>query len=106
MRQWVLSFPYPLRLLFASKRIATGKHAGRKVVTLQALPGEAGPLEGDAGKVGGFPLHAGIAAEAHESPKIERLCRYIARPAISVNCRAKTPRRRLRTRRLSRRLHE
>ena len=31
-------------------RIATGKHAGRKVVTLQTLPGDAGPLEGDAGK--------------------------------------------------------
>ena len=53
------------------------------MVTLQTLPGDAGPLEGDAGKVGGFSLHAGIAAQAHESPKLERLCRYIARPAIS-----------------------
>ena len=35
-------------------RIATGKHAGRRVVTLQTLPGDAGPLEGDAGKVDGF----------------------------------------------------
>ncbi len=34
-------------------RIATGRDAGRKVVTLQTLPGDAGPLEGDAGKVGG-----------------------------------------------------
>ncbi len=25
-------------------RIATGPHAGRKVVTLQTLPGDAGPL--------------------------------------------------------------
>jgi len=33
--------------------------------------------------VGGFSLHAGVAAEAHESQKLERLCRYIARPAIS-----------------------
>lgn len=37
----------------------------------------------DAGKVGGFSLHAGVAAEAHESQKLERLCRYITRPAIS-----------------------
>ncbi|MEI7100135.1 transposase, partial [Klebsiella pneumoniae] len=40
-------------------------------------------LEGDAGKVGGFSLHAGVAAEAHESHKLEKLCRYITRPAIS-----------------------
>ena len=31
--------------------------------------------EGDAGSVGGFSLHAGIAAQAHESQKLERLCR-------------------------------
>ncbi|MEZ5455563.1 MAG: transposase [Lysobacteraceae bacterium] len=64
-------------------RIATGKHAGRKVVTLQTLPGNEGPVEGGAGQVGGFSLHAGVAAEAHESHKLEKLCRYIARPAIS-----------------------
>jgi hypothetical protein len=39
--------------------------------------------ETPAGKVGGFSLHAGVAAEAHESQKLERLCRYIARPAVS-----------------------
>jgi hypothetical protein len=33
--------------------------------------------------VGGFSLHAGVAAEAHESHKLEKLCRYITRPAIS-----------------------
>jgi len=64
-------------------RIATGKHAGRKVTTLQTIPADNGSPEGDAGKVGGFSLHAGVAAEAHESQKHERLCRYIARPAIS-----------------------
>ena len=72
-----------LRISSITYRIATGKHAGRKVVTLQTLPGDAGPLVGDAGKVGGFSLHAGIAAQAHESQKLERLCRYIARPAVS-----------------------
>nr|WP_309544279.1 transposase [Micrococcus luteus] len=50
---------------------------------MQTLPGDAGSLEGDAGKVGGFSLHAGVAAEAHESHKLEKLCRYITRPAIS-----------------------
>ena len=72
-----------LRMSSITYRIATGAQAGRKVVTLQTLPGDAGLLEGDAGKVGGFSLHAGVAAEAHESEKLERLCRYIARPAIS-----------------------
>lgn len=72
-----------LRMSSITYRIATGTHAGRKIITLQTLPGDAGPLEGDAGSVGGFSLHAGVAAEAHESQKLERLCRYITRPAIS-----------------------
>lgn len=29
-------------------------------------------------------LHAGVAARAHERGKLERLCRYIARPAVST----------------------
>jgi hypothetical protein len=72
-----------LRMSSITYRIATGPHTGRKVVTLQTLPGDAGLLEGGAGQVGGFSLHAGVAAEAHEGQKLERLCRYIARPAIS-----------------------
>ncbi|WP_298435911.1 transposase [Ottowia sp.] len=72
-----------LRMSSITYRIATGRDAGRKVVTLQTLPGDAGSLEGEAGKVGGFSLHAGVAAEAHESHKLEKLCRYITRPAIS-----------------------
>jgi hypothetical protein len=35
------------------------------------------------GKVAGFSLHAGVAAKAHERAKLERLCRYIARSAVS-----------------------
>ena len=66
-------------------RIAVGPQAGRKVFTLQTLP--ACNLEdqfGDTvGKVAGFSLHAGVAAKAHERSKLERLCRYISRPAVS-----------------------
>jgi len=36
------------------------------------------------GNVAGFSLHAGVAARAHERNKLERLCRYIARPAVSA----------------------
>jgi len=55
-----------LRMSSITYRVATGKHAGRKVVTLQTLPGDKGSLEGGAGQVGGFSLHAGVVAEAHE----------------------------------------
>jgi len=33
--------------------------------------------------VAGFSLHAGVAAKADERKKLERLCRYISRPAVS-----------------------
>nr|QLJ19206.1 transposase [Proteus mirabilis] len=165
VRQWVLSFPYPLRFLFASKPEAIGPVLGivQRVIAgwladqagidrasaqcgavtliqrfgsalnlnihfhmlwLDGVYVEATELprrelrlhrarapttaqltqlaatiahrvcrhltrkgwlegEGEAGKVGGFSLHAGVAAEAHESHKREKLCRYITRPAIS-----------------------
>lgn len=35
------------------------------------------------GKVAGFSLHAGVAVKARERDKLERLCRYITRPAVS-----------------------
>ncbi|MDF1654810.1 MAG: transposase, partial [Coxiellaceae bacterium] len=68
-------------------RIATGPWRGKKVFTLQTLP----PKLEDQGlvnkkllaKCSGFSLHAGVAAKAHERAKLERLCRYIARPAVS-----------------------
>jgi len=72
-----------LRMSSITYRIATGAHAARKVATLQTIPADAGACEGDAGKVGGFSLRAGVTAEAHEGQKLERRCRTIARPAIS-----------------------
>ena len=35
-------------------------------------------------KANGFSLHAGVSCERHERNKRERLCRYIARPAVAV----------------------
>jgi hypothetical protein len=64
-------------------RIAVGPHAGRKVFTLQTLPDCNEPFDDQVGKVAGFSLHAGVAARADERKKLERLCRYIARPAVS-----------------------
>ena len=66
-------------------RIALGPQAGRKVFTLQTLPpGDMDEWHTDTvGQVAGFSLHAGVAARADERRKLERLCRYIARPAVS-----------------------
>ena len=62
-----------------------GPQAGRKVFTLQTLPaGDDGLATEAVGKVAGFSLHAGVVAKAHERKKLERLCRYISRPAVSA----------------------
>ena len=42
-------------------------------------------------KVAGFSLHAGVAARADERNKLERLCRYISRPAVSEKRLSLTP---------------
>jgi hypothetical protein len=66
-------------------RIALGPQAGRKVFTLQTVP----PVDidetaaGTVGQVGGFNRHAGVAVRADQRHKLERLCRYISRPAVS-----------------------
>ena len=39
----------------------------------------------------GFSLHAGVAARADERQKLERLCRYISRPAIAEKRLSLTP---------------
>jgi len=66
-------------------RIAMGPQRGRKVFTLQTIPPKPdSPLGCETvAKLAGFSLHAGVAAKAHQREKIERLCRYIARPAVS-----------------------
>ena len=54
-------------------------------LTLQTLAncGD-GKFTSRVGNVAGFTLHAGGAIKADERAKLERLCRYIARPAIST----------------------
>lgn len=60
-----------------------GPQQVRKVFTLQTLP-DCGDdqFASKVSKVAGFSLHAGVATRAHERDKLERLCRYIARPAV------------------------
>jgi len=64
-------------------QIAVGPPQGRKVFTLQTLPACDEPFNDGVDKVAGFSLHAGVAARAAERQKLERLCRYISRPAVA-----------------------
>ena len=72
-------------------RIAIGPQQGRKVLTLQTLPTCEGPFDNGVGKVTGFSLHAGVAARADQCQKLERLCRYISRPAVAEQRLSLTP---------------
>jgi len=67
-------------------RIAIGPQQGRKVFTLQTLPEleSDNPFSSSVGEVAGFSLHAGVATKVNERTKLERLCRYITRPAVST----------------------
>jgi len=79
----------PMNQLLGSSityRIAVGPQQGRKVFTLQTLPevGSDNPFSNSIGETAGFSLHAGVATKANERAKLERLCRYITRPAVST----------------------
>jgi hypothetical protein len=67
-------------------RIAVGPNEGRKAFTLQTLAPalEAPAADQPVAKNSGFSLHAGVAAAPHQRDKVERLCRYIARPAVAT----------------------
>ena len=66
-------------------RQAFGPNAGRKALTLQTVPAGSRytrPNEMVSEQAGGS-LHAGVACKSHQRKKLERLCRYITRPAIA-----------------------
>ena len=52
--------------------------------TLQTVPAATDAIDGKLVRAAGFSLHAGVASEAHEREKLERLCRTITRPAVST----------------------
>ena len=64
-------------------RIATGPHAGRKALTLRTVASNPPASNPCIAQLSGFSLHAGTRCRAHERASLERLCRYIARPAVS-----------------------
>jgi hypothetical protein len=65
-------------------RIAFGPRAGQKVLTLQgALPREASGKQKLCANSQGFSLHAAVRCGAGQRKTLERLCRYITRPALA-----------------------
>ena len=67
-------------------RIAVGPQAGRKAFTLQTMPAqEQQSSNNQLAKANGFSLHTGVSAKDHQRRKLERLCRYIARPAVATD---------------------
>ncbi len=62
-------------------------------LTLQTLPASPPSEQNNAlAQACGFSLHAGIATEADARGKLERLCRYVSRPAVAEQRLALTPR--------------
>lgn len=66
-------------------RLAFGPNAGRKALTLQTVPAKDRQSKPNelVSRQAGFSLHAGVACKSTQRKKLERLCRYIARPAIA-----------------------
>jgi hypothetical protein len=69
-----------------SYRIAIGPQQGRKAFMIRTIRPLDRPDPGleRVAKANGFSLHAGVSCEGHQKDKRERLCRYIARPAVAV----------------------
>ena len=80
--------PAPLDGLLGASityRIAVGPQRGERAFLLRTLPpaDEDSATSDKVARMAGFSLHAGIAARADQRRKVERLCRYIAHPAVA-----------------------
>jgi hypothetical protein len=78
---------HPLKDLQAASciyRIAFGPRAGQKVLSLRTVASrDEGTIPGLCANAHGFSLHAAVRCGAHQRKELERLCRYITRPAIA-----------------------
>lgn len=73
-------------------RFAIGPSKGKKAMVIRTLDEDHFAKSGLVVDQAGFSLHAGVATKAHERDRLEKVCRYIARPALaeerlSLNCR-------------------
>jgi hypothetical protein len=75
---------WPLQAAAITYRIAFGPRAGQKVLALRgAMPRETTARQALCADIDGFSLHAAVRVEAHDRKRLEPLCRYIMRPALS-----------------------
>lgn len=76
----------PLQAASCTYRIALGPRAGQKVLSLRTAPGrDDKATAGLCAQAHGFSLHAGVRCGTHQRKALERLCRYITRPAIAFD---------------------
>ena len=74
----------PLQAAACTYRIAFGPRAGQKVFTVQgAMPRDAAFTQTMCAEVQGFSLHTAVRCAADARQRLERLCRYITRPALA-----------------------
>jgi hypothetical protein len=69
-RQWFISFPFPLRYLFAAYPQAMGKVLSIVYRAISTHPIHKAGLESVA-KANGFSLHAGVSCEGHQKDKAD-----------------------------------
>ena len=79
-RQWTpsLGIPSLIALPPARMRAARCSPKAPTVGTLQTLPAIEDEGSSRVASMDGFSLHAGVATQAHERDKLERVCRYFA----------------------------
>ena len=78
----------PLQSAACTYRIALGPRAGQKVLTLKIaastqMAQQPQPTQDCCVNAHDFSLHAGVRCAMNQRNKLERLCRYITRPAIA-----------------------
>jgi len=75
---------WSLQAAAVTYRIAFGPRAGQKVLTLRgATPRETAVRPPLCADIDGFSPHAAVRVEANDRKRLEQLCRYITRPALS-----------------------
>ena len=73
-----------LQAVAVTYRFAMGVNRGKKALVLKTLPEtDHNTTKGLVVKSSGFSLHAGVHVHAFERSKLEKICRYIARPAVA-----------------------
>ena len=74
----------PLQAASCTYRIAPGSRAGQKVLSLQTISRRGEPsTPAQSANAHDFSLHAAVRCGADQRKELERLCRYITRPAIA-----------------------